>query len=185
MNWRPSEDHLSHLPTLAFFLLLNGKDAKETFTTIFCFYPYWKNITNQPTISIQANRGERGWLKHKIKNQRGEQTEPNHSVGHFKICWWHTLPSCTVMVMEEWRSCYWTQPERIHQFASAASGPAFLGPFLISILLPSIASFFYSPMIGKDLSITKQMDSFSGLFLLILLVAFTTHYTFLPQTPLP
>lgn len=38
-------------------------------------------------------------------------------------------------------------------------------------------------MMGKDLLITKQIDSFSELFLLILLVAFTTHYTFFLQTP--
>lgn len=48
---------------------MNGKDAKETFTTTFCLYPYWKNVTNQPTMSIQANRGERGWLKYKIKTR--------------------------------------------------------------------------------------------------------------------
>lgn len=87
-----------------------------------------------------------------------------------------------MMVMEEWRSCYWSQPEYTHQFASTASERAFLGPFLISILLPGIASFFYSPIMGKDL-ITKQRDPFSGLLLLILLVVFTMDYTFLPQNP--
>lgn len=96
--------------------------------------------------------------------------------------WRHTLPRYTVMVMEEWRSCYWSQPEYTHQFASTASEQAFLGPFLISILLPGIASFFYSPIMGKDL-ITKQRDSFSGLLPLIPLVVFTKDYTFLPQNP--
>lgn len=97
----------------------------------------------------------------------------------------HALPSCTVMVMKEWGSCHWTRPEYTHQFASTASGPAFLGPFLISILLPGTASFFYSPVKGKDLLITKPSGPFPGLLLLMPLAAFTTDYTFLPQTPLP
>lgn len=90
------------------------------------------------------------------KSQRSEQTESNHSAGHFKMPWRHTPPSGTVMVMEELRSCYWTRLEYTHLFASKASAPAFLGPFLISILLPGIASFFYFPMMGKDLLIIKQ-----------------------------
>lgn len=86
--------------------------------------------------------------------------------------------------MEEWRSCYWIQPEYTHQFASTASGPAFLGPFLISILLPGIASFFYFPMMRKDSLIPKLRGPFPGLLLFLLFAAFTTDYTFLPQTPL-
>ena len=89
------------------------------------------------------------------------------------------------MVMGERRSCYWTRPEYTHQFASTASGPASLGPFLISTLPPGIASFFYSPMMGKGWLVTKQTVPATGLLMLNLLAAFTTEDTLPPQTPLP
>lgn len=60
MNSRPTEDQLSHLPTLAFLLLLNRKNTEEASTTTSCFYPCQEKCNQQTNNQTKTNKQREG-----------------------------------------------------------------------------------------------------------------------------